>query len=156
MRYFQSLRSGRECRPNAYHHVTFSTKRRKPILAGEIRDRVHYWFQRLTEERGFELLEHNSWLDHVHMLIFVRPGEDLAFVINILKGTCARRIFEEFDGLKMQIGENHLWGWRFHANEVPVEALDEVRQYIRDQEKIHSARASQLPVTAWERWRDLG
>jgi len=143
-------------RPNAYHHVTFSTKRRKPILAGEIRDRVHYWFQRLTEERGFELLEHNSWLDHVHMLIFVRPGEDLAFVINILKGTCARRIFEEFDGLKMQIGENHLWGWRFHANEVPVEALDEVRQYIRDQEKIHSARASQLPVTAWERWRDLG
>lgn len=142
-------------RPDAYYHVTFATKRRKSILVGEVRDRVHYWFDRLAQERGFDLVEYNTWVDHVHMLIFVRPGEDLAYVMNILKGTCARRIFQEFGNLKMQIGEKHLWGWRFHADEVPAQALADVQQYIRDQERIHRARASQLPVARWERWRDV-
>ncbi len=143
-------------RPNTYHHVTFATKRRKSILAGEVRERVHYWFGQLAGERGFELIECNTWLDHVHMLIFVPPGEDLAYLMQILKGGCARRIFQEFDDLKMQIGENHLWGRRFHAEEVPIQALDEVRLYIRNQDKVHSARASQLPVASWEQWRNLG
>jgi putative transposase len=142
-------------RPNAHHHVTFATKRRKLILAGPVRERVHYWFGQLAQEHGFQLLEYNSWLDHVHMLIFVRIGEDLSFVMNILKGTCAHHTFRECSDLKMQIHENHLWGWRFYAEEVPVEALDEVRQYIRDQEKIHGERAMRLPIAAWERWRDL-
>jgi len=143
-------------RPNSCYQVTFATKRRKPVLAGEVRDRVQYWFGQLASERGFELIEHNTWLDHVHMLIFVRPGEDLCHVMNILKGTCARRIFQEFDDLKMQIGENHLWSRRFHADEVPLEALDRARRYIRGQGEIHSVRAGQLPVATWEQWRDLG
>jgi putative transposase len=143
-------------RPNAYHHVTFATKRRKPILAGAVRDRVRFWFGQLAQEYGFELIEYNTWLDHVHMLIFVRLGEDLAYIMNILKGTCAHNIFQEFEELKMQIHENHLWGRGFHTEEVPGEALDAVRRYIRDQEKIHAERASQLPIAFWERWRDLG
>jgi REP element-mobilizing transposase RayT len=79
-------------RPNAYHHVTFATKRRKPVLAGDIRQRVLYWFDRIAQENGFQLLERNTWLEHVHMLIFVRPDEDLSYVMNLLKGTCARQI----------------------------------------------------------------
>jgi putative transposase len=142
-------------RPNAYHHVTFATKRRKPILVGEVRDRVRYWFAQLAQERGLHLVEYNTWLDHVHMLVFVKPGEDLAYMMQILKGASARRIFQEFDDLKMQIGENHFWGRRFHADEVPVEALEQVQQYIRNQEKIHSARMSQLPIADLERWGDL-
>ena len=142
-------------RPNAYYHVTFSTKRRKPVLAGEVGERIRYWFDKLAHERGFDLIELNTWLDHIHVLIFVRAGEDLAYIMNILKGTTARRIFQEFDDLKMQIGENHLWGRRFHAQEVPSEAVDQVRRYIRDQATTHSKRMSPLPVAAWERWRDL-
>ena len=142
-------------RPNAYHHVTFATKRRKLILAGAIRERVHYWFGQLAQEHGFQLLEYNTWLEHAHMLIFVRVGEDLSYVMNILKGTCAFNIFREFDDLKMQIHENHLWGARFHAEEVPAESIEAVRRYIRDQERIHGERASLLPIAAWERWRDL-
>jgi len=142
-------------RPNAYHHVTFATKRRKPILVGEIRERVVFWFGELASQYGFQLIECNGWLDHVHMLIFVRMGEDLSCVMNVLKGACAYHVFREFDGLKMQIHENHLWGWRFFAREVPMDALGRVRQYIRDQERIHGEHASRLSITDWERWRDL-
>ena len=31
-------------RLEAYHHVTFPAKRRRAILTGEVRQRVHYWF----------------------------------------------------------------------------------------------------------------
>ena len=136
--------------------VVFSTKRRHPLLVAEVRDRVHYWLNRLVDERGFRVLEWNSWLDHIHLVIFVPSGHDLSEIINVLKGVSARRVFQEFPDLKSQIGENHLWGRRFHATEVPADALEKVCQYVRQQEVIHTTRAAEAPVAAWERWRDLG
>ena len=142
-------------RPNAYHHVVFATKRRKKVLVGEIRERVHFWFGELAREHNFQLEEYNSWLDHVHMLIFVRKGEDLSRIMNILKGTTARRIFEEFEELKMQVGEEHLWGRRFRAEEVHEEEIEAVRRYIRSQETIHRRRMGYEPLARLEQWRDL-
>jgi len=142
-------------RPNAYHHVTFPTKRRRLVLAGEVRQRVHYWFDEIAHQHDFQLLERNTWLDHAHLLIFVRIGEDLSAVMHQLKGESARRIFLEFDGLKQQIGLNNLWGRRFRADEISPKAVEQVRQYIRDQEAIHTRRAGYLPLARLERWRDL-
>lgn len=142
-------------RPNAYYHVTFSTKRRKKILVGEIKERVHFWFEELAREHNIQLEEYNTWLDHAHMLIFVGIGQDLSYFMNILKGACSYRIFEEFDDLKMQMGENHLWGRRFRADEISESALDKVRGYIRRQEDIHLRRIELQPLARLERWRDL-
>jgi len=72
-----------------------------------------------------------------------------------LKGESARRIFLEFDGLKQQIGLNNLGDRRFHADEIRPEAVERVRQYIRDQEAIHTRRAGYLPLARLEHWRDL-
>lgn len=69
-------------RPNAYHHVTFPTKRRRLVLTGEVRQRVHYWFDEIARQHDFQLLEFNTWLDHAHLLIFVRIGEDLSTVMH--------------------------------------------------------------------------
>ena len=143
-------------RPNAYHHVTFATKRRKKVLVGEIKERVHHWFGKIAKDHDFELLEYNSWINHVHMLIFVRPGEDLSYVMNMLKGVSAQRIFQEFPNLKSQIGENHLWGRRFRPEEVPESDLESVRSYIRYQDAIHSRRLGKAPIEEMERWRDMG
>ena len=142
-------------RPNAYHHVTFPTKRCRLVLAGEVRRRVHYWFDEIARQHDFQLLERNTWLDHAHLLIFVRIGEDLSVVMHQLKGESARCIFLEFDGLKQQAGLNNLWARRFRADEIPHEAVKQVRQYIRDQEAIHTRRAGYLPLARLERWRDL-
>jgi putative transposase len=142
-------------RPLAYHHVTFATKRRKKIIAGEIRDRVHYWFDRIAGEYEIQLEERNTWLDHAHLLIYVGHGEDLSYMLNVLKGVSARRVFQEFPELKVQIGENHFWGRRFHADEVPPEAVGRVRRYIQRQEDIHLQRAGLATLDYWEQWQDL-
>jgi putative transposase len=142
-------------RPLAYHHVTFSTKRRKKIIAGEVRDCVHFWLDKIATDYDIRLEERNTWLDHAHLLIYVGYGQDLSYMLNVLKGVSARRVFQEFPELKMQIGENHFWGRRFHADEVPVEAVERVRRYIQRQENIHLRRAGQAPLDYWERWKDL-
>ena len=142
-------------RPLAYHHVTFSTKRRKKIIVGEIREQVHFWFDKIAADYGIRLEERNAWLDHAHLLIYVGRGEDLSYMLNVLKGISARRVFQEFPELKVQIGENHFWGRRFHANEVPSEAVRRVGRYIQRQEEIHLQRAGQAPLDHWERWKDL-
>jgi len=125
------------------------------MLRGEVRQRVHYWFDEIARQHDFQLVEFNTWLDHAHLLIFVRIGENLSAVMHQLKGESARRIFLEFDGLKQQTGLNNLWGRRFHADEIPPEAVEQVQQYIRDQEAIHTRRAGYLPLARLERWRDL-
>ena len=142
-------------RPLAYHHVTFASKRRKKIIVGEIRERVHYWFDEIAADYEIQLEERNTWLDHAHLLIYVRYAEDLSDMLNALKGISARRVFQEFPDLKMQIGENHFWGRRFHADEVPSEAVERVRRYIQRQEDIHLRRAGLAPLDYWERWKDL-
>ncbi len=142
-------------RPLAYHHVTFATKRRKKIIAGEIRERVHFWFDRVAVDYNIQLKERNTWLDHAHLLIYVDYGQDLSYMLNALKGISARRVFQEFPDLKMQIGENHFWGRRFHDVEVSLEAVERVRRYIERQESIHLQRAGLGPLDFWEQWRDV-
>ena len=142
-------------RPNAWHHVVFATKRRKKVLVSPIRERVLFWMREQATVHNIDLHELNLWLDHGHALIFVRPGEDLSKHVQYLKGGCARQIFLEFPDLKWQMHEEHLWGRRFGAFEVPPDALDRVRHYIRNQEQIHLDRLGSLPVPDWERWIDL-
>ena len=142
-------------RPNAFHHVVFSTKRRKKVLVPPIKERIHYWIEHQVQEHNIDLREFNTWLDHGHMLIFVRPGENLSDHVQAIKGGSAREVFLEMPDLRWQMGENHLWGRRFWAGEVPPDAVDAVRNYIRNQEAIHLGRLGWQPVPAWERWIDL-
>lgn len=142
-------------RPNAYHHVVFSTKRRKQVLVPPIRERVLFWIKQQASEHDIDLQELNLWLDHGHALIFVRSGENLSTHMQFLKGGSARQVFLEFPDLKWQIGEEHLWAKRFRSFEVAPDGLERVRWYIRNQEQIHLNRLGFIPVPEWERWNDL-
>lgn len=142
-------------RPNAFHHVVFSTKRRKKVLVPPIKERVHYWIEHQIREHNIDVREFNTWLNHGHMLIFVRAGEDLSDHVQAIKGGCARHLFRELPDLKWQMDENHLWARRFWAEEVPPNNIEAVRNYIRNQKAVHLRRLGWQPVPAWERWIDL-
>ncbi len=75
--------------------------------------------------------------------------------VQAVKGGSAREVFLEIPDLRWQMGENHLWGRRFWAEEVPPDAIDAVRNYIRNQEAIHLGRLGWQPVPVWERWIEL-
>ena len=123
-----------------FYHVTFSSKLRKRILVEAIKDRIAFWFEKIAQEKGFELIEYFVMPDHVHMVIRLGPEESLSYWMQLLKGRTSREIFKEFDSLRLDAGISNLWTKSFGSKYVPPERLDAVLNYIRRQEEIHARR----------------
>jgi len=78
----------------ALYHVWFSTKGRKPALVDEIDRTVRSSFAEVAARNDIEITEVETALDHVHVLISLKPGQTLPRVLHDLKGSAARRVFE--------------------------------------------------------------
>lgn len=87
----------------------------------------------------------NGHRDHVHVLIYLRSTQTLAFVINHLKGESSRWIN------KNQLTDNHFeWQTDYFASSVSESVLPIVRQYIDHQQAHHqnttrTSRKDSLP-----------
>jgi REP element-mobilizing transposase RayT len=52
-----------------FYHVWFSTKWRRPVLEGEVRQAVLDWFRSIADEIGVEIEAMEAFEDHAHLLI---------------------------------------------------------------------------------------
>ncbi len=116
-------------------HVWFSPRRRKAALQGDIATAARDLLLAIARERGIEMLECQPTLDHVHLLMRLPPLMSVAQALQLLKGASARRLFQEFQGLKLDLGHDHFWqrgyGYRFvHPSAIPA-----IRKYIRRHER---------------------
>ena len=116
-----------------FHHVWFSTKRRKWLLQGEVLDAARQQFRNIADREGIKLIEYEAIVDHVHKLIDVKDKAELSRAMNYLKGTSARALFLEFPLLKQDAHTNSFWQNGYRYKIVPPDAVDQVRHYIRTQ-----------------------
>lgn len=77
----------------------------------------------------------NIQVDHVHMVIQIKPSNSVAEVVQILKGGTSRVIRKEFPEL-----EEFLWGDSFWADGYFAESIGQIdeeviKKYIREQQK---------------------
>jgi putative transposase len=77
--------------------------------------------------------------DHVHMCIAIPPKYPVASVIGFLKGKSAIAIARQLCGKERNFTGEHLWARGYAVSTVGFE-LEQVRQYIRDQEEADGAR----------------
>ena len=117
----------------ALYHVWFSTKGRKPALVDEIDRTVRSSFAEVAARNDIEITEVETALDHVHVLVSLKPGQTLPRVMHDLKGTAARLVFERFPELRLDMGSNSFWQKSYGARLVPPEQLQAVRGCIRTQ-----------------------
>lgn len=115
------------------YHVWFSTKRRKWLLQGEVAEAVKELIRAVADEKGVQLIESETMVDHVHLLIQAEDQVHLSKAMNLLKGTSSRRLFQRFPELKLDAGVNSLWQHRYASKVVPEPAAASVGQYIRTQ-----------------------
>ncbi|HWO74246.1 MAG TPA: IS200/IS605 family transposase, partial [Dehalococcoidia bacterium] len=92
-----------------YFHIWFATKRRKWLLQGDVRDAAVEIITAVAGERGFRLLECEAIVDHVHLLLKADSGDDLPWVLNMLKGVSARKLFQHFPELKHDAQTASFW-----------------------------------------------
>jgi len=129
-----------------YYHVWFPTKRHRRILLGEVEEKVFELFRQIAEEKGYDLIACEAMVDHVHLLLRLSPEQDLSTAIKMFKGISARRVFQAFPNLKMDIGLNNLWARRYGSKTIPPERIPRLIAYIQNQKKDYSKYEPRRPL----------
>jgi putative transposase len=113
-------------------HVVFIPKQRRKVLFGKVRQHVGEILHALARQKECQILEGHLLPDHVHMCIAIPPKYPVASVIGFLKGKRAIAV-ARLCGRSGTTGE-HLWARGYAVSTVGFD-LEQIRQYIRDQEE---------------------
>ncbi len=130
----QGYRSLSHSKWDCKYHVVFIPKQRRKALFGQARCHLREIFHALARQKECQILEGHLMPDHVHMCIAIPPKYAVASVIGFLKGKSAIAIARELCGKERNFTGEHLWARGYAVSTVGFE-LEQVRQYIRDQEE---------------------
>lgn len=117
------------------YHIVFCVKYRKKIFTDNIKYSLFQIFMLLSEEMDFKILEINTDLDHVHLLISCKPQHYIPTIIKRLKGTSARWLFKLYPNLKVELYGGHLWNPSYYISTVSDTLEDNIKEYINNQGK---------------------
>jgi REP element-mobilizing transposase RayT len=116
----------------SYHHIVFSTKRRQPFLSPKVRPAIWKYMHGIAKERGFEIVEINGVVDHVHILIAVPTTITIARAVQLIKGGSSywiRRTYPFLSGFRWQEG--------YGSFTIGQSQLPRTLEYLRNQEEHH-------------------
>ena len=120
-----------------YIHFVWSTKNRFPFLNSlELREKMWKHIKENAKEKGIFIDFVNGYNDHCHCLVSMKSDQTIQKVIQMIKGESAfwfnnqRLILEKFE-----------WQDEYFAVSVSESMIENVRNYIRNQETHHSKKS---------------
>ena len=115
------------------YHVWFATKCRSWLLQDDVDSAVRRFIRDLAQEKRIQLLECETAVDHVHLLLRFGEGQTLPRVMNLLKGGSSYRLHRTFPELKLDSGLEHFWQRGYSFAVVDPGSLAARRRYIKSQ-----------------------
>lgn len=117
---------------NVWIHYVWSTKERRPFLVPSIRVSVFSHIRENAHAKGIHLDVINGAVDHAHALISLGADQTIAKIAHLLKGESSHSINAE--GL---VPGEFCWQSEYYAASVDPVGVNQVRNYIRNQEEHH-------------------
>ncbi|NHB98585.1 IS200/IS605 family transposase [Photorhabdus stackebrandtii] len=127
------------------YHIVWTPKYRFRILKNNVGKEVYKQIRISSEQLGIEIVELNVQIDHVHLLVKIRPKLSVSQVPGHLKGRTAIRLFNKFPYLrKKKLWGNHFWARGYGVDTVGINE-EMIRKYVKYQEK-HEHEDNQLSL----------
>jgi len=125
-------------------HIIFSTKNREPWLDCEVRPRMHAYLATTCRDLGAEVVHVGGVADHVHIVTMLPRTVSQAQVVEQIKKASSKWI-------KALDARYHGFFWQrgYGTFSVSPSQLDNVLQYIEEQQEHHRTRTFQ------EEYREL-
>ena len=114
------------------YHIVFAPKYRRKIIFGKIRQDIGQMLRKLCDYKGVEIIEAESGVDHIHMLLSIPPKYSVAQIMGYLKGKSSLMIFEKYANLKYKYGNRHFWCRGYYVSTVGANKKA-IQEYIRNQ-----------------------
>jgi putative transposase len=121
---------------NIWVHVVWGTKRREPLLEKSERYEIFNHIRGNAKSKGIYVDFINGHADHVHCLISMNAKQDIATIMQALKGESSFWVNNKTKLLKHRLE----WCEDYYAVSVGASGLDSVREYIKNQEVHHSKK----------------
>ena len=115
-----------------YTHIVFSTKNRSPLIKRRIRNELRLYMSKILQNHDTPVLEIEAVKDHVHILCSLSKNNALCKIIEEVKKSSSKWI-----KTKDEINPEFYWQNGYGAFSVSSSQLDDVSDYIRNQEKHH-------------------
>ena len=127
-------------------HVVWIPKYRKPVLTGDLALRVRDIIRQIASEHELEILSGKVARDHVHVFLSYRPTQDVAQIMQWLKGISSRVLLQEFPRLRKQFWGRHFWARGYLAVSSGTITDEMIKEYIEEQEGEQMVDDSRFPI----------
>lgn len=128
-------RDGSHTRHDLKAHVVWITKYRKPILRGEVAQRVREIIRQECAVMEVEIIRGHVSRDHVHLLVGYRPSLSVSKIVQRLKGKSSWRMLQEFTEIRRKFWGSRMWGRGYFVASSGNVTDEVIVQYIEQQDK---------------------
>lgn len=113
------------------YRVVWCPKYRRPVIDGDVADRLKQIIREVTAERECNIIELETMPDHVHLLVECDPQYGIHRLVKQIKGRSSRVLRQEFPSLKSRLPT--LWTNSYFVATVGGATLEVVKQYVENQ-----------------------
>ena len=92
-----------------HYHFVFASKYRKPVLRGEVGQRVRELIREICRSQNVEILRGAAKADHVHLFVSVPPSVAPSRLMQAVKGKTSHHLLMEYRRLNREFWGRHLW-----------------------------------------------
>ncbi len=115
------------------YHIVWIPKYKKRILREKIANRIEELLRECAVINRWKIHELNIQVDHVHMLIQLKPNISVSKAVQFFKGGSSKIIREEFPDLREFLWGDSFWADGYFSETVGDVNTDMIREYIKNQ-----------------------
>jgi REP element-mobilizing transposase RayT len=124
-----------------YYHVVWTTKERRPQIAGEVEQGLFGAIAAAAQRAGAQVHAVNGTADHVHVVVSVPPVVALATLIGQMKGASAHLANRYLAAAGTDAGSPFAWGRGYGLFTLGPRQLSHAVAYVKGQ-KAHHAQST--------------
>lgn len=133
-----NYKSGSHTRYDLKYHIVWITKYRKPIMSGQISERVREIIRETCMEEEVTILKGHVSKDHIHLMVSCPPHLAVSKLVQRLKGKSSYKMLREFELLRKKFWGNHLWARGYFVSSTGNVTDEAIMRYIEEQDKNQS------------------
>jgi len=115
------------------YHLVWIPKYRKRVLKGKIAKRIEELLHECADMNRWKIEELSIQMDHVHVLVQMRPEISVSRMVQLFKGSSSRAIRKEFPKAKEFVWGKSFWADGYFAETSGQVSEKNIREYIRNQ-----------------------
>ena len=117
------------------YHIVWCVKYRRKVLIDDIEKTLKELLIEISNENNIKIIEMETDLDHIHILIECSPQHFIPNILKIFKGISARKLFLKHPEIKNKLWNGHLWNPSYFVATVSENTEEQIKRYIQTQKE---------------------